>query len=61
MCKLEGEDRRTRLPHFGMRIPMESSLGGLDFRIVANQDCALAIGVRGCLKSRTSCKKALSV
>lgn len=46
MCKLEGEDRRTRLPHFGMRIPMESSLGGLDFRLVANQDCALAIGVK---------------
>lgn len=46
MCKLEGEDKQTKLPHFGMRIPMESSLGGLDFRIVANQDCALAIGVK---------------
>ncbi len=44
MCKLEGQDRETGLASLGMRIPMDNDLGGLQFRILAKFDCALATG-----------------
>ncbi|MBW4602294.1 MAG: hypothetical protein KME29_22655 [Calothrix sp. FI2-JRJ7] len=43
MSKLDGQDQKTGLPHFGMRIPMDYELGGLQFRIAQSSNYVVAL------------------